>query len=88
MTPKVISVGEAANVSAELRRDGKRVVVTNGCFDLLHLGHVRYLQAARAVGDALIVGVNGDERDRALGFQRAEPFLDASPGEAEATALQ
>jgi len=45
---------------------GKRLVFTNGCFDLLHVGHVRYLQAARALGDALLVAVNGDESVRAL----------------------
>jgi D-glycero-beta-D-manno-heptose 1-phosphate adenylyltransferase len=45
---------------ARLRGDGRTVVFTNGVFDLLHLGHVRYLAAARALGDALIVGLNGD----------------------------
>ena len=45
---------------ARLRGDGRTVVFTNGVFDLLHLGHVRYLAAARAIGDALIVGLNGD----------------------------
>lgn len=45
---------------AELRRRKKRVVFTNGCFDLLHAGHVRYLTAARALGDVLIVAVNSD----------------------------
>jgi D-beta-D-heptose 7-phosphate kinase/D-beta-D-heptose 1-phosphate adenosyltransferase len=45
---------------------GKRLVVTNGCFDLLHLGHVRYLEAARALGDALAIGVNGDASVRSL----------------------
>ena len=43
-----------------MRADGRRLVLTNGCFDLLHVGHVRYLQAARLLGDALAVGVNGD----------------------------
>jgi D-beta-D-heptose 7-phosphate kinase/D-beta-D-heptose 1-phosphate adenosyltransferase len=43
-----------------LRRAGGRVVFTNGCFDLVHPGHVRYLAAARALGDALVVGLNGD----------------------------
>ena len=47
------------------RRDGRRVVFTNGVFDLLHPGHVRYLNAARAEGDALIVGVNSDRSVRA-----------------------
>jgi len=48
------------------RRAGRRVVFTNGCFDLLHVGHVRYLQAARAKGDRLVVAVNVDETVRAL----------------------
>lgn len=50
----------------KLRRQGKKVVVTNGCFDILHLGHVTYLQQARNFGDALLVGVNGDAAVRAL----------------------
>ena len=45
---------------------GGKLVFTNGCFDLLHVGHVRYLQAARALGDALLVAVNGDASVRAL----------------------
>ncbi len=45
---------------------GRRLVFTNGCFDLLHVGHVRYLQAARELGDALLVAVNGDASVRAL----------------------
>ena len=45
---------------------GQRLVFTNGCFDLLHVGHVRYLQAARALGDALAIGLNSDESVRAL----------------------
>jgi rfaE bifunctional protein nucleotidyltransferase chain/domain len=49
-----------------LRAAGKRVVFTNGCFDLLHPGHVRYLAAARALGDVLIVGLNSDRSVREL----------------------
>jgi len=49
-----------------LRREGKRVVFTNGCFDLLHPGHVRYLAEARSLGDALIVALNSDRSVRAL----------------------
>lgn len=45
---------------AQARAKGQRIVLTNGCFDLLHVGHVRYLQAARQLGDVLIVGVNSD----------------------------
>lgn len=47
-------------------RNGRRVVFTNGCFDLLHLGHVRYLQEARALGDLLVVGLNSDASTRAI----------------------
>jgi len=48
------------------KRNGKRVVFTNGCFDVLHPGHIHSLEAARALGDCLIVGLNGDESVRAL----------------------
>lgn len=49
-----------------MRAAGKRLVVTNGCFDLLHVGHITYLETARNQGDALLVGVNGDEAVRQL----------------------
>lgn len=49
-----------------LREQGLRLVVTNGCFDILHLGHVTYLEAARNLGDALLVGLNTDASVRAL----------------------
>ena len=48
------------------RKNGARVVFANGCFDLLHVGHVRYLEAAAALGDLLVVGVNSDEQVRRL----------------------
>ena len=51
---------------ARLRSEGKRVVFTNGCFDLLHPGHVRYLAQARALGDALVVALNSDRSVRTL----------------------
>ena len=51
---------QVADLVADLRRAGRRVVFTNGVFDLLHPGHVRYLQHARTLGDALIVGLNAD----------------------------
>ena len=50
----------------QIRAAGKKLVVTNGCFDILHLGHVTYLETARNFGDALLVGVNGDEATRQL----------------------
>jgi rfaE bifunctional protein nucleotidyltransferase chain/domain len=64
--PKLQSPAHLAALRDELGASGKRLVFTNGCFDLLHVGHVRYLQAARALGDALVVAVNGDASVRAL----------------------
>src|SRR3954466_7095147 len=66
MSGKVVSVDELVRISVEIRAKGQRLVLTNGCFDLLHVGHVRYLQAARRLGDFLAVGVNADASVRAL----------------------
>lgn len=63
---KIVAEKQLAKVSQGLRAKGKELVLTNGCFDLLHLGHIRYLQAARALGDALAVALNGDASVRAL----------------------
>ena len=57
---------DAANFCEELRRRGKKIVFTNGCFDIIHAGHVRYLTAAKNFGDELIVGLNNDESVRKL----------------------
>jgi D-glycero-beta-D-manno-heptose 1-phosphate adenylyltransferase len=57
---------ELRRVREDLRAAGRRLVFTNGCFDLLHVGHVRYLREARALGDALLVAVNSDRSVRAL----------------------
>jgi D-beta-D-heptose 7-phosphate kinase/D-beta-D-heptose 1-phosphate adenosyltransferase len=62
---RILTITDAATFTRSLQREGTRVVFTNGVFDLLHPGHVRYLQAARAEGDALIVGVNSDRSVRA-----------------------
>ncbi|HET8577314.1 MAG TPA: adenylyltransferase/cytidyltransferase family protein [Methylomirabilota bacterium] len=56
----LVSLEEAERLASAWRRAGKRIVLANGCFDLLHVGHVRYLRAARALGDALVVGLNSD----------------------------
>jgi rfaE bifunctional protein nucleotidyltransferase chain/domain len=61
----VLSLDAAEALVGDLRRQGKSIVFTNGVYDLLHPGHVRYLTAARAFGDALIVGVNSDRSVRA-----------------------
>ena len=63
---KILSRRAAATAAASARRRGERVVFTNGCFDLLHLGHVRSLEQARRLGDQLIVGVNSDASVRRL----------------------
>jgi rfaE bifunctional protein nucleotidyltransferase chain/domain len=57
---KLIARGDLARVASQLRKKGKRIVLANGCFDILHVGHVRYLGGARAEGDALVVAVNSD----------------------------
>ena len=59
------SLDEGAALVERLRADGRTIVFTNGVYDLIHPGHVRYLQAARALGDALVVGVNSDRSVRA-----------------------
>jgi len=62
----LVGIEEAARRAAEWRGRGRRVVLANGCFDLLHVGHVRYLSAARGLGDALVVGLNSDASVRRL----------------------
>src|SRR5438105_15829965 len=57
---KIITLDELSEKSERLRSAGKRVIATNGCFDILHVGHVRYLATARKLGDVLVVGLNGD----------------------------
>ena len=66
MHTKVTARETLASLLAERRLEGQRIVFTNGCFDLMHIGHIRYLQAARNLGDVLVIGVNSDESVRAL----------------------
>ncbi len=63
---KIIPAGKVASLFSRLRREGKRIVFTNGCFDILHAGHARYLRQAAALGDVLVVGVNTDASVRRL----------------------
>jgi rfaE bifunctional protein nucleotidyltransferase chain/domain len=60
MRSKILSRAQVASLGEQLRREGKRIVFANGCFDLLHVGHVRYLAGAAREGDVLVVGVNSD----------------------------
>jgi len=63
---KIKTLDELKTIVRELHASGRTIVFANGCFDLLHVGHVRYLQAARALGDVLILGINGDASVAAL----------------------
>jgi D-beta-D-heptose 7-phosphate kinase/D-beta-D-heptose 1-phosphate adenosyltransferase len=74
---KILDHEALLNERERLRREGRRLVFTNGCFDLLHPGHVRYLKQARALGDALVVALNSDSSVRALKGPR-RPILNQS----------
>ncbi len=62
----VIDISELSPVIMSLRQAGKRIVFTNGCFDIIHVGHVRYLSEARRLGDVLVVGLNSDASVRMI----------------------
>ena len=66
MKQKIKTRKELLRIMKDLKAKGKRIVFTNGCFDLLHIGHVRYLEKARALGNVLVVGVNSDSSVRKL----------------------
>ena len=66
MKTKILTLPEMSAQAERIRADQKRLVLTNGCFDILHVGHVRYLQQAAELGDFLAVAVNGDESVRVL----------------------
>jgi len=66
MTQKILTREQLKHRVAAWRRDGDSITLANGCFDLLHVGHVRYLRAARQLGGKLIVAINSDESVRAL----------------------
>jgi rfaE bifunctional protein nucleotidyltransferase chain/domain len=61
-----VTIEEAARLAERLRAEGKRIVLANGCFDVLHVGHVRYLREARKLGDVLFLGLNDDASVRRL----------------------
>ena len=71
----VTSIEELTKIRERLREQGDRVVFTNGCFDLLHRGHVEYLRAARGFGDVLIVGLNSDASVRRQGKGSGRPIV-------------
>lgn len=63
---KLKSLSEIAIIADNLRKQGKKIVVANGCFDILHVGHIRYLKGAKELGDCLIVGLNSDKSVRII----------------------
>jgi D-glycero-beta-D-manno-heptose 1-phosphate adenylyltransferase len=77
MPEKILTSEELMDERARLRQAGKRLVFTNGVFDILHVGHVRYLAGARALGDALVVAINSDASVRKLKGE-ARPLVDQS----------
>jgi len=66
MKDKIKEREDLRKIIQELKAKGKRIVFTNGCFDLLHIGHIRYLEGAKSLGDILVVGVNSDRSVRGL----------------------
>lgn len=72
---KVISLQDFLPVREKLKKEGKLVVFTNGCFDLIHRGHVEYLAVARSLGDVLVVGLNTDDSVRRLKGEK-RPLVD------------
>lgn len=75
MITKVLPQDRLLSTLSAERAQGKRIVFTNGCFDLMHIGHTRYLQAAKALGDVLVVGVNSDASVRSLDKAPDRPIV-------------
>jgi rfaE bifunctional protein nucleotidyltransferase chain/domain len=73
-TEKIWKREEAMLLSSKIKEEGQRIVFTNGCFDILHAGHVTYLQEAAALGDFLVVGINSDDSIKRLEKSPARPL--------------
>ncbi len=78
MLKKIVTCPALADILSTHRAERRRIVFTNGCFDLLHVGHTRYLQAARDLGDVLVVGVNTDASIRGLNKGTGRPIVPES----------
>lgn len=87
MQTKVKTLAELKRLVETGKQSGKRVIFANGCFDVLHVGHVRYLQQARALGDFLVVGLNSDASVRRLKGE-GRPILDQQARAALLSALE
>ena len=75
MIAKIKPLQELLEILSDKRREENKIVFTNGCFDLLHIGHIRYLQDARELGDLLVVGVNSDASIRTLNKDPRRPIV-------------
>jgi len=75
MSGKVMDRAQLAPLLARARTENKKIVFTNGCFDLMHIGHTRYLQAAKELGDLLVVGVNSDASVKSLNKEPDRPIV-------------
>jgi rfaE bifunctional protein nucleotidyltransferase chain/domain len=75
MSDKIMTTAQLMPVLEQARAQNKRIVFTNGCFDLMHIGHTRYLQAARTLGDLLVIGVNSDASVRSLNKGSDRPIV-------------
>ena len=75
MSVKVMTRDQLLPLLQQARTQGKHIVFTNGCFDLMHIGHTRYLQAAKTLGDVLVVGVNSDASVRSLNKAPDRPIV-------------
>ena len=75
MSEKVLTNTQLAPILDQARAQKKRIVFTNGCFDLMHIGHTRYLQAAKQLGDLLVVGINSDASVRSLNKALDRPIV-------------
>ena len=75
MSAKVMTKEQLVSILEAARAKKQRIVFTNGCFDLMHIGHTRYLQAAKALGDVLVVGVNNDASVRSLNKALDRPIV-------------
>ena len=81
MRQKIKTKKELLRIITDLKTKGKRIVFTNGCFDLLHIGHVRYLEKAKALGDVLVVGINSDSSVQKLKGRRRPILLEQERAE-------
>jgi rfaE bifunctional protein nucleotidyltransferase chain/domain len=75
MRSKIKTREELIKIIQEAKIKGQRVITTNGCFDILHVGHLRYLESAKELGDILIVAVNSDDSVREIKREKHRPFV-------------